>query len=182
MHAIQEIGIGKAIRYLFGQLQTGFLKCALVLPPVRKLALQLFGATIGEHSIVQPCSFFNVYRKGFSGFALGHHCFIGDECLFDLADEIQCGDHVTIAERVVILTHVNVGYKNHPLQKMLPAMHAPVSIGSGSFVGVNSTILAGIKIGERSIVAAGSVVLEDVSDDTMVAGVPARVIRSLLTI
>lgn len=97
--------------------------------------------------------------------------------MFDLASEIHCGDHVTFAERVLVLTHINVGYRDHPLQVHLPAKHSPVRIGCGAFIGANATILAGITIGEQAVIAAGAVVTEDVAAHTVVGGVPAKVLR-----
>jgi len=122
---------------------------------------------------------FNLYRRGPGGLSIGDECFLGDECLLDLADEIHLEGQVTLAERVVVLTHMNVGYHDHPLQARFPAVSAPVRIGKGSFVGACVTVLPGVRIGAGSFVAAGSVVKDDVPDHTLVAGVPARQVRSL---
>ena len=86
---------------------------------------------------------------------------------------------MTLAERVLVLTHTNVGYHDHPLQAQFPAQAAPVVIEQGSFVGASATLLPGIRIGARSFVAAGSVVTADVPPGTLVAGVPARAVRQL---
>ena len=86
---------------------------------------------------------------------------------------------MTLAERVLVLTHTNVGYKDHPLQKHFPASAAPVRIDSGSFVGAGVTLLPGITIGAGSFVAAGAVVTADVAPRALVAGVPARQVRAL---
>ena len=86
---------------------------------------------------------------------------------------------MTLAERVTILTHTNVGYKDHPLQKYFPSIAKPVFLDYGSFVGANVTILPGVTIGKCAFVATGSVVTEDVSEYSLVAGVPARVIRKV---
>jgi maltose O-acetyltransferase len=86
---------------------------------------------------------------------------------------------VTLAERVLVLTHTNVGYRDHPLQAHFPPGAAPVVIRAGSFVGANATILPGLSIGPRAFVAAGSVVTESVPEGTLAAGVPARHVRTL---
>jgi len=177
--AIQEIGFWKALKYYVGQWQLLVIKCLLVPPNLRRVILNIFGAQIGSQSIIHPVTFFNLYRKGFNGFVCGNHCFIGEECLLDLADSIILGDHVTLAERVTILTHINVGFKDHPLQSFFLASTSPVTIGTGSFIGTNATILPGVKIGRKAVVAAGAVVSKDVPDQTVVGGVPARVIRKL---
>ena len=86
---------------------------------------------------------------------------------------------MTFAERVLVLTHTNVGYADHPLQPHFPALAAPVVVESGAFVGANVTILPGVRIGSQSFVAAGSVVTADVPPRTLVAGVPARAVRPI---
>lgn len=178
MKALREIGPGRAFR--FGLLALAMLPYRLLLfPQLRAPYLRLLGARVGRRSIVHDLRFFNAYRKGFSGLSIGSECFVGDECLFDLAEAIRLEDQATLAERVVVLTHMNVGYADHPLQPHFPAMTAPVSVGRGAFVGANVTVLAGVSIGERSFVAAGSVVTDDVAPRTLVGGVPARPIRSI---
>ena len=74
---------------------------------------------------------------------------------------------------------MNVGYHDHPLQARFPAQAAPVVIERGSFVGANVTLLPGTPHRSRAFVAAGSVVTADVPPATLVAGVPARAVRSL---
>jgi acetyltransferase-like isoleucine patch superfamily enzyme len=158
--ALDGIGPGRAARFLFFTLAMTPYRLALF-PPVRSVWLRMLGAAIGRRTILHD------------------DCFVGDECLLDLADEIRLEDHVTLAERVLILTHTNVGYRDHPLQPHFPAMAAPVSIRRGSFVGAAVTILPGVTIGPESFVAAGSVVTADVPPRTLVAGIPARALRTL---
>jgi acetyltransferase-like isoleucine patch superfamily enzyme len=146
---------------------------------LRAAWLRLLGARIGRRTIVHDVRFFNLYRRGLSGLDIGPECFLGDECLLDLAEGIQLEPQVTLAERVVILTHTNVGYDDHPLQRQFPASAAPVRLDRGCFVGAATTILPGLTIGRESFVAAGSVVTRDVPPHTLVAGVPARALRTL---
>jgi 2,3,4,5-tetrahydropyridine-2-carboxylate N-succinyltransferase/tetrahydrodipicolinate N-acetyltransferase len=80
---------------------------------------------------------------------------------------------------VLVLTHLNVGYRDHPLQQQFPAQAGPVAVGEGAFIGAHATLLAGVKVGARAFVAAGSVVTTDVPERSLVAGVPARVVRRL---
>ena len=55
----------------------------------------------------------------------------------------------------------------------------PIVIGRNAWIGANATILAGVKVGENAIVAAGAVVSKDVPANTIVGGVPAKVIRMI---
>jgi maltose O-acetyltransferase len=176
--ALDEIGAGRALR--FGLFSLAMLPYRVALfPPLRALWLRLLGAKIGRRSILHDVRFFNLYRRGLGGLHIGDDCFVGDECLLDLADEIRLEDHVTLAERVLVLTHTNVGYRDHPLQRHFPPLAAPVTIRRGSFVGAAVTILPGLTIGPEAFVAAGSVVTADVPPRAVVAGVPARPLRTM---
>jgi len=176
--ALSEIGWRRAARFGFFTLAMVPYRLALV-PQLRAPWLRLLGARIGRRTVVHDVRFFNLYRRGLGGLEIGDECFLGDECLLDLAEGIRLERQVTLAERVLLLTHLNVGYHDHPLQVRFPAKAAPVVIERGAFLGANVTVLAGVRIGSESFVAAGSVVTDDVPPRTLVAGVPARVVRAI---
>ncbi len=164
----------------FGLLTLAMVPYRMALfPPLRVAWLRLLGARIGRRVILHDVRFFNLYRRGLPGLCVGDECFLGDECLLDLAAAICLEDQVTLAERVLILTHMNVGYKDHPLQGRFPAQEAPVFLERGCFVGAQATLLPGVRVGAQSFIAAGSVVTADVPPRTLAAGVPARPVRSL---
>lgn len=178
MSLLNEVPLSKLIKFsIFEPLM--ILYKLLPYPPLRKLFIVIFGGKVGKGTIIHNTSFFNLYRKGFKGMTMGNKCFIGNECMFDLADKITLEDNVTIAERVIILTHMNVGYKDHPLQKHFSKFSKPVIIKEGSFIGAGTIILPGISIGKKSLVAAGSLVNRDVGDNSLFAGNPAKFIREL---
>lgn len=176
MEALREIGFAKACKFGLFTLALVVYR-ALLFPQLRTPFLRLLGASIGPGAIVHGPRFFNLYRTGLEGLRIGQSCFIGEDCLFDLADRIVLGDHATVSERVVILTHTNVGHRNHPLQPYLRSFSAPVYLDFGCFVGAHATILPGVRIGACSVVAAGAVVTEDVPAWHVVGGVPARVLK-----
>jgi maltose O-acetyltransferase len=178
LKALDEIGWARAARFAFFSLALVPYRLALF-PPLRTAWLRLLGAKIGARVVVHDVRFFNLYRRGIRGLTVGNDCFLGGECLLDLAEGIRLEDQVTLAERVLILTHTNVGYRDHPLQRHFPPFAAPVIIGRGSFLGANVTVLPGVRIGEGSFVAAGSVVTGDVPAHTLVAGIPAKPLRAL---
>ena len=178
MKAAEEVGWARMARFGLMTLAMIPYRVALV-PPLRAGWLRLLGARVGRRVVMHDVRFFNLYRRGLSGLVIGDESFLGDECLLDLAEGIVLGPQVTLAERVLILTHTNVGYKDHPLQEQFPASASPVRIESGSFVGANATLLPGITVGAGSFVAAGAVVNADVPPRTLVAGVPARAVRAL---
>ena len=176
MSALAEIGLRKALRFGLRTLAMVPYRACLF-PQLRAPYLRALGARIGPRAILHDVRFFNLYRRGLPGLSIGEACFVGDECLFDLAEGITLEPAVTLAERVVVLTHMNVGYRDHPLQAHFPALAREVRVLRGSFVGASVTILPGISIGPESFVAAGSVVTEDVPARMLVGGVPARVLR-----
>ena len=178
MKAVGEVGFGRAARFGWATLAMVPYRLALF-PPLRSWWLRLLGARIGPGAIVHDVRFFNLYRRGVAGLSLGRECFLGDECLLDLAEAIVLEDQVTFAERVLVLTHTNVGYRDHPLQRHFQPLAAPVVVEAGCFVGAGAILLPGIRVGRGSFVAAGSVVTQDVPPGTLVAGVPARVVRAL---
>ena len=178
MKAAEEVGWGRMARFGAMTLAMAPYRVALF-PPLRTAWLRLLGARIGSRVVMHDVRFFNLYRRGLPGLVVGDESFLGDECLLDLAEGIVLGSQVTLAERVLVLTHTNVGYKDHPLQKHFPASASPVRIESGSFVGANVTLLPGITVGAGSFVAAGAVVTTDVPPRTLMAGVPARPVRTL---
>jgi acetyltransferase-like isoleucine patch superfamily enzyme len=178
MKALAEIGWRRALRFGFFTLAMVPYRLALV-PQLRAPWLRLLGARIGRGAVLHNVRFFNLYRRGLAGLEIADECFVGDECLLDLAEGIRLERQVTLAERVLVLTHMNVGYADHPLQRHFPPVAKPVVVEQGAFLGANVTLLPGVRIGARSFVAAGAVVTSDVPAETLVAGVPARVLRSI---
>ncbi|OZI05723.1 acetyltransferase [Siphonobacter sp. BAB-5385] len=106
---------------------------------------------------------------------LGKNVFINHACSFLDIGGIIIEDHVQIGPRV------NLTSENHPIdpldrQTLIPS---PVVIKRNAWIGAGATILPGVTIGENAIVAAGAVVNRDVPENTIVAGVPAKIIKTL---
>ena len=183
MKALNEIGAKKTIKFTIYSIIAIFYHLLIDhifnFPQARKISLQLIGATIGRDTIIMNVKFFNWHQLGIQGLKVGNNCFIGDYTLIDLYDKVIIEDSATIAQRVNILTHLNVGYKDHPLQKYFPKFSKQVVVKRGSVVGAASTILPGVVVGEESFIAAGSVVTKNVPKRTLVAGVPAKIVRKI---
>ena len=173
MKAISEVGWGRVIRYIWTSLLLTLLRSAW-LSPFRIFLLKLFGARVGAGVVIHRFSLMNVDRGGFAALRIGRNCFIGDEVMLDLAAPVTLEDDVTLAARSMILTHLNVGYRDHPLQASFPAQTAGVTVRRGSFIGAGATVLAGLTVGPEAFVAAGSLVNRDVTERETVGGVPVR--------
>lgn len=106
---------------------------------------------------------------------IGKNVFINSGVtLVDLGG-IKIEDQALIGPNATIIT------VNHPLDpaKRRSVEPKPVTIGKNAWLGANSTILPGVTIGENAIVAAGAVVSHNVPANSVVAGVPARVIKNI---
>lgn len=91
--------------------------------------------------------------------------------------------HVTIGDRVNLGPFVRLITDTHEIgpasRRAGTVSHAPISVGDGTWIGAGAIVLPGVSIGAGVVVAAGAVVSEDVPDNALVGGIPARVIRML---
>lgn len=108
---------------------------------------------------------------------IGKNVFIGRRVRLD---KILNGALITIDDGAYITSGVTILCHDVSSLKRVGFYYAaPVFIGRNSFIGVNSIIMPGVRIGHESVVGAGSVVTKDVPDRTVVAGVPAKIIQSV---
>ena len=141
------------------------------MPEVRDLFARLFGKPVDPSFRVFP-PFYTDFGKNIT---VGKNVFINACCHFQDQGGITLGDNCLVGHNVVFAT-LNHGFAPEERQSMLPA---PIVVGRNVWIGTNSTILQGVTIGDNSIIAAGSVVTKDVPANAIVAGVPARFIRSI---
>ena len=109
---------------------------------------------------------------------------IGDRCVIGRGSHIIAHQSVQIGADVFTGPYVYITDQNHsyldldmPIGRQFP-VNSPVSIGAGSWLGAGAIVLPGACIGRNVVVAGGSVVRGVVPDHCVVAGVPARVVRS----
>lgn len=107
--------------------------------------------------------------------SIGKNVFINHACTF-----LDLGG-ITIEDEVQIGPKVNLITENHPLdttdRKSLDL--GRIHIKRNAWLGAASTVLPGVIVGENAVVAAGAVVTKDVPDNTLVAGIPAKVIKKI---
>ena len=107
---------------------------------------------------------------------IGNHVWIGPQAYFDARDLI-IEDYVGWGPGAKVLGSEHTGV---PVEDPIIATNLvikPVRIGAGADIGMNASILPGVRIGANSVVGAGAVVTRDVPEYAVVAGVPARVLR-----
>lgn len=139
----------------------------------RQVVMQELFGSIGEHPSILP----------------GFHCDVGSNirvgCQFLANYNVTILDRaaVTIGDCVMLAPNVVITTASHPLDPQGRRKHLgiarPVTIGNDVWIGANAVILSGIQIGNNVVVAAGAVVTKNVPDNTLVAGVPARIVREL---
>jgi len=105
---------------------------------------------------------------------LGERVFINTGATIVATCNIELGDDCLIGDMVAIFDT-----DHHPIEPSRPTRFAPVRLGANVWVGRSATILPGVTIGDHAVVAAGSIVTDDVPARTLVAGAPARPIRTL---
>jgi len=125
------------------------------LAPARRMSIVTNTAT--AHIIIKDgAGISNSVLSCSNRIVIGNHTMIGAECLITDSD-----------------------FHGFPLGENRPVQTAPVEIGDYVFIGTRSIVLKGVKIGNKAVIGAGSVVASDIPENCIAAGNPARVIRSL---
>ena len=153
----------------------------------------------GKHSVVHHSARMDTppYRK----FSLGNYSVIESfACINNAVGDIIIGDHTriglhnTIIGPVTIGSHVNLAQGitvtalNHNFEDSDKRIDeqgvstTPVIIEDDIWIGANAVILPGVTIGNHSVVAAGAVVTKDIPPHSLVAGVPAKIIKQIFQI
>lgn len=152
---------------LIGRLNNGWL------PPeeIRALLAKITQSEIDDTLAVNlpfHCDFGRNLR-------IGKNVFINSGAMFtDLGG-------ITIEDDVLIAPRANIISVNHPLEaEKRRGLHlAPVRICRNAWIGTGATILPGVTVGENAVVAAGAVVNKDVPPNTIVGGIPAKVLKTI---
>ncbi len=112
------------------------------------------------------------------GVKIGKGCYIDPTAIVETAypENITLGDDVRITAGAIIMTHIKAP---HYLREsgLVPSVLKEVVIEDHCFIGVNSVIMPGVRVGKASVVVSGAVVLGDVPPYCMVAGNPAQVVK-----
>ena len=116
------------------------------------------------------------------GYTIGNDVYIGPRLtmavgIADRSMKLVIGDRVSLGPNVTLIlaTHPN----NSKLKSILKFPPRNIEIGKDSWIGANVTIMPNIKIGKACIIGSGAVVTKDVPDYSVVAGVPARIIKTI---
>lgn len=138
---------------------------------LRERLSEIIGKSIDGSTTIFPPFYTNFGRF----ISLGKNVFINHACSF-----LDMGG-ITIEDDVMIGPRVNLTSENHPLNPhdRSTVTLNPIVIRKNAWIGAGATILPGVTIGENAIVAAGAVVSKDVPATTIVAGIPAKVVKMI---
>tara|TARA_R110000868_G_scaffold261995_1_gene520363 strand:+ start:1478 stop:2059 length:582 start_codon:yes stop_codon:yes gene_type:complete len=140
---------------------------------IRDLLSQITGSEIDESTDLFTPLYIN-YGKHTK---IGKNVFINFDCVFLDLGGITIEDNVLIAPKVSLLS------EGHPIkpENRHALVPKPIHIKKNAWIGAGATILQGVTIGENTIVASGAVVSKDVPDNTIVGGIPAKIIKQFKT-
>lgn len=105
---------------------------------------------------------------------------INAECMLIASSDNTIGKNSTLAYRTLLTTNANPNAPYNELCKLYPPIHQEIRIGDNVWIGAGVIVLPGCRIGNNSVIAAGSVVCSDIPDNCMAAGVPAKVKKRLI--
>lgn len=137
----------------------------------RRILHELFGSG-GDTVWLQP-PFFCDYGTNIH---LGTRVFFNFNCVVLDVCEVRIGDYTMFGPAVQILTPL---HPLDPVERREREFGKPVRIGADVWVGGGALVLAGVEIGSRSVIGAGSVVTRDVPEGVLAVGNPCRVVRKL---
>jgi len=135
--------------------------------------INLYGCTIGDGTKIGP--FVEVQKNAI----IGKHCKIQSHTF--ICEGVTIEDEVFVSHGVMFINDKLPRATNDSgeLQTEENWSVIPTLVKRGASIGSNVTVMCGITVGSRSIVGAGSVVINDVPDNVIVAGNPARIIRTI---
>jgi acetyltransferase-like isoleucine patch superfamily enzyme len=173
--------VGKKVRIFYPKnLQVGYNTIIEDGAEINCLSLQgiTLGnrVTIGKYAIIRPS---NIY-----GGPIGEGLTMGDNSNIGPYNYIGCSGKITIGNNVMLAPRVSIYAENHVfdhpeiLIRDQGVEKKEVIIEDDCWIAANSILLAGVTIGKGSVVAAGSVVTENVPAYSVVAGIPAKFIKS----
>lgn len=139
---------------------------------------------IGRDVIIQPHGWLAAFERwGVQAFTpridIGDHARIGRHAIITAVEQVSIGAGCLLSEQVFISDHVHqtlAGPVSPARQPLVPT--GPVHIGRHCFIGIRAVILGGVTLGDCCVVGANSVVTHSFAPGSVIAGAPARLLRT----
>jgi acetyltransferase-like isoleucine patch superfamily enzyme len=135
---------------------------------------------IGDDVVIASNCSLQAREPGKNGeFLVGNNSYIGDNTIIDLTSNVEIGNSVAIGPNCTLYTHDH-DYKSATgiAAWKSPVITHPIRIEDGAWIGSNVTVLPGVIIGSKAVVASGAVVTKSVDSRTVVGGVPAKILSN----
>ena len=148
-----------------------FLNASISVDEIREKLSEILGTKLDNSTTV-----FAPFHTNF-----GHHITIGKRVFINHACSFLDMGGIILEDDVLIGPKVNLITENHPLNPLerRGMLCKPILIRRNAWIGAGATILPGVTIGENSVVAAGAVVSKNVPSNTVVGGIPAKIIKTI---
>jgi acetyltransferase-like isoleucine patch superfamily enzyme len=143
----------------------------------RATILKMWGLPLGRGVMFSGTPVFAGSRDPRKTLKVGQRSFINYPVHFDCSAAITIGVGVSVGHHCIFVTTGHeIGTKDF---RAADRQLKPIVVGDGVWIGACVTILPGVTIGEGAVIAAGAVVNKDIAANTLVGGVPAKLIRPL---
>lgn len=143
---------------------------------IRYCLMVRLAQSAGDNIYIGP----GVEVREWNNLIIGSNVSLHKDCYLDAKGGIQIGDNVSIAHQSSIVSFEHTWLNNSLPIKDNPLRTAPIIISNDVWIGCGVRILSGVYVGHRSIIAAGAVVRDNVKTGSLVAGVPAKLIKLII--
>ena len=131
-------------------------------------------AEIGENCYIEP-----PFHSNFGG----KHCHFGNDVYANFNLTMVDDTHIYVGDNTMFGPNVVLATAGHPILPQLRELgyqfNAPIHIGKNCWLGAGVIVLPGVKIGENTVIGAGSVVTKDMPSNVVAVGNPCKVLREI---
>lgn len=178
-HILLSRAVGKSFSVLMSGSFASFGRETVLQPPIRLHGQDRVsigsGVFVGRGAWLQTIES-EPGRRG--TIVIGDDTSMAGNCTISAALSVEIGRAVSFARGVYVADHAHsYSDPSKPILAQGITDIRPVAIGDGAWLGQNAVILPGVRIGQGAVVSANSVVSSDVPDYSVVAGIPARIVR-----
>lgn len=146
--------------------------------PLRVRIFRLFGGNIAKNAKIEYVHLLNYDGNNLNNFIVADRAYIGCASILDLSGRIIIGKSVKMAAGCNISTHIDVG-KENSLSKYFPKLVQDVVIGNNTWIGLSTTILCGVNVGENTAIGSCSLINKDIPSNVLAYGIPVKIKRVL---